>query len=155
MKKRFVPTLGAETKYELKFSSPIIKTSIPSSIISSTEFIYLTKTCTLQDTLNTLDGRRTIQIIDTNNIVLHNNIGYIQESEGKVILDGFNPASIVDSTVDYLEVTVQPNSNDMAPNRNELLTIMVDDAVIKGEIDTMITGGTSAGINYTTTSVTK
>jgi hypothetical protein len=155
MKKRFVPTLGAETKYELKFSSPIIKTSIPSSIISSTEFIYLTKTCTLQDTLNTLDGRRTIQIIDTNNIVLHNNIGYIEESEGKVILDGFNPASIVDSGVDYLEVTVQPNSNDMAPNRNELLTIMVDDAVIKGEIDTMITGGTSAGINYTTTSVTK
>jgi hypothetical protein len=40
----------------------------------------------------------------------------------------------------------------MAPNRNELLNILTDDAIIVGEVDTMITGGTSAGIDYTTTS---
>jgi hypothetical protein len=40
----------------------------------------------------------------------------------------------------------------LAPRRNELLNILVDDGTISGEVDTMITGGTSAGIDYTTTS---
>jgi hypothetical protein len=150
MKKRFVPQLGKEVKYELVYAAPLHKTSSQESIISSSEFIFLTKTCTLQDTLGT-DGKRIVKIISDNDDILHNNIGYLLESEGKIILDGFNPSSIVDS-VDYIEVTVAPDSHDMAPNRNELLTILTDDAIIVGEVDTMITGGTSAGIDYTTTS---
>jgi hypothetical protein len=154
MKKRFTAVLGKETKYELRFASPILKSSSNSSIISSTEFIYLTKTCTLKDTLGA-DGVRTIQIVADDNSILHNSVGYIEESTGKVILNGFAPASLIDSTVDYIEVTIPPNSYDLAPNRNELLTILTDDINIIGEIDTMITGGTAAGINYTTTSKEK
>jgi len=150
MKKRFVPQLGKEVKYELVYAAPLHKTTSQESIISSSEFIFLTKTCTLQDTLGT-DGKRIVKIISESDDILHNNIGYLIESEGKIILDGFNPASIVD-TVDYIEVTVAPDSHDMAPNRNELLNILTDDAIIVGEVDTMITGGTSAGIDYTTTS---
>ena len=151
MKKRFVPVLGKQTKYELVSSSPLISTTSQDSIIESTKFIYLEATCTLQDVLGT-DGKRIIKIIDDANNVLDTNAGYIEEGNGKVILEGFNPESISDSSVDYIEITVRPNSNDMAPRRNELLTILTDSAVITGEIDTMITGGTSAGINYTTTS---
>jgi hypothetical protein len=64
-------------------------------------------------------------------------------------LNGFNPTSIIGT---YIEITVSPNSNDLAPKRNELLNILVDECIVKGEVDTMITGGVSAGIDYTTTS---
>ena len=151
MKKRFVPVLGKQTKYELVFSSPLISTTSQDSIIESTKFIYLEAICTLQDVLGT-DGKRIIKIINSQGVIQDHNAGYIEEGNGKVILEAFNPESIVDSSVDYIEITVRPNSNDMAPRRNELLTILTDSAVITGEIDTMITGGTSAGINYTTTS---
>jgi hypothetical protein len=154
MVKRFTAVIGKATKYELKYASPILKSQLMSPIISSTEFIYKFQTCTLQDKLGT-DGIRIIQIVATDQSVLENSIGYIDEAEGRVILNGFNPSSLVNSDVDYIEVTVPPNSYDLAPNRNELLTILTDDINIIGEIDTMITGGTSAGIDYTTTSKEK
>jgi hypothetical protein len=36
--------------------------------------------------------------------------------------------------------------------RNELLSINFQSAIIQGTIDTMVTGGTTAGIDYTTVS---
>jgi hypothetical protein len=155
MKKRFVPTLGAETKYELIFASPILKTTSNTPIISSTEFTYSGQTCILLDVLGT-DGIRIINIVSTaDSSIIYNAIGYIDEAAGKIILNGFTPTAITDSSVDYIEITVSPNSFDLAPNRNELLTILTDNINITGEVDTMITGGTAAGINYTTTSKEK
>ncbi len=155
MKKRFVPTLGAEPKYELIFASPILKTTSNSPIITSTEFTYAGQACLLLDVLGT-DGVRVINIVSSrDNAIVYNAIGYIDESAGKIILNGFAPTVIMDSSVDYIEITVSPNSFDLAPNRNELLTILTDTINISGEVDTMITGGTAAGIDYTTTSKEK
>ena len=150
MKKRFVPTLNVETKYEINFSSPFYKTSSDEQIVVSTAFTYNGKNCTLRDRLNT-DGTRRIQVISgtgDNAQVVKDDIGYLEEATGKVVLEGFAPTAFVG---DYIELTVSPNSNDLAPKRNELLNILVDDCEIVGEIDTMITGGTSAGVDYTTT----
>jgi len=47
---------------------------------------------------------------------------------------------------------VKPASSDVSPTRNELLTINTSTAKITGEVDTMATGGTTAGIDYTTVS---
>jgi hypothetical protein len=157
MMKRFSPEFGPvgqaiEQKVELRYAAPILKTTVTGSIITSSEFVYLGQTATLQDILST-SGVRIIRIVSsrTGNI-LHSSIGFIEELTGKVILNGFAPSSIIDSDVDYIEIRVPTNSYDLAPNRNELLTILTDDIQIVGEIDTMITGGTSAGIDYTTTS---
>ena len=151
MKKRFIPVFSSETKYELIFSAPIKSTNTNDPIISSTKFMYKNQQCTLQDVLDNT-GTRIINIVNIMKEVIQPAIGYIEESNGKIILNGFLPSSIVDSTVDYLEITAPPNSNDIAPIRNELLTILADDSIIVGEVDTMITGGTTAGINYNTTS---
>jgi len=51
-----------------------------------------------------------------------------------------------------IDVTVKPASTDVSPTRNELLTINTSTAIISGEIDTMATGGTTAGIDYETVS---
>ena len=151
MKKRFSPTLNTETRYQIVFSSPLYSTSSEEQIISSSEFTYLSKQCTLRDKLNT-DGTRRIQIVSGTGIsqsVLLNNVGTVTESEGKIVLNGFAPTAIIGT---YIEITATPNSNDLSPKRNELLAILVSDATITGEVDTMVTGGTSAGIEYTTTS---
>jgi hypothetical protein len=151
MKKRFVPTLNTERRYDLQFSSAFYTTSSNEQIMNTTEFTYLDRQCTLRDALQ-LDGTRLVQIVTgsgSNQRVLNSNIGTIDEENGLITLTGFNPSSIVGS---YIEITVSPESNDLAPRRNELLNILVDDCTISGEVDTMITGGTSAGIDYTTTS---
>ena len=151
MKKRFVPTLNTERRYDLQFSSAFYTTSSNEQIMNTTEFTYLDRQCTLRDALQ-VDGTRLVQIVTgagSNQRVLNSNIGTIDEESGLITLTGFNPSSIVGS---YIEITVSPESNDLAPRRNELLNILVDDCTISGEVDTMITGGTSAGIDYTTTS---
>jgi len=151
MKKRFVPTLNTERRYDLQFSSAFYTTSSNEQIMNTTGFTYLDRQCTLRDALQ-VDGTRLVQIVTgagSNQRVLNSNIGTIDEENGLITLTGFNPSSIVGS---YIEITVSPESNDLAPRRNELLNILVDDCTISGEVDTMITGGTSAGIDYTTTS---
>jgi hypothetical protein len=155
MKKRFIPLLGEEHKYVLTYASPILKSTSNSPIITSTGFTYAGQACLLLDVLGT-DGVRVINIVSSlDNAIVYNAIGYIDESAGKIILNGFAPTVIMDSSVDYIEITVSPNSFDLAPNRNELLTILTDTINISGEVDTMITGGTAAGIDYTTTSKEK
>ena len=151
MKKRFTPTLNTERRYDLQFSSAFYTTSSNEQIMTTTEFTYLDRQCTLRDTL-TVEGTRVVQIVTgtgSNQRVLNSDVGYLDEENGLVVLTGFNPSSYVGS---YIEITVSPESNDLAPRRNELLNILVDDCPITGEVDTMITGGTSAGIDYTTTS---
>lgn len=150
MKKRFTPTLNTERRYDLQFSSAFYTTSSNEQIMNTTEFTYLDRQCTLRDALGT-DGVRLVQVVTgtgSSQRILNANIGYLDEENGLVVLTGFNPSAIVG---DYIEITLSPESNDLAPRRNELLNILVDNCTISGEVDTMITGGTSAGIDYTTT----
>jgi hypothetical protein len=50
-----------------------------------------------------------------------------------------------------MAVTSMPNSNDIAPKRNQLLQIDMGLTTITPEVDTIATGGTIAGIGYETT----
>jgi hypothetical protein len=151
MKKRFVPTLNTEKKYTIKFSSALYTTSSDEKIIETTAFTYLNRSCTLRDRKND-DGSRRIQIVTgsgANEAILDADAGTVDEANGTIELTAFNPSAFVG---DYIEITASPESNDLAPKRNELLNILVDDSTVSGEVDTMITGGTSAGVDYTTTS---
>jgi len=150
MKKRIVPTSTAETKYDVIFSSPIYNTQSNEQIIKSSEFVHKGNTgCTLRDRVND-DGERRLQIVKGSGLtesVIENNAGTINVTSGKLSFT----ATIDSFTGTYIEITADPDSNDLAPKRNELLTILVDECTLSGEVDTMITGGTSAGVNYSTT----
>jgi len=76
----------------------------------------------------------------------------VENATGRVVLEGFNLTSIVDTTTTQLKINARPASSDIKPTRNELLTIDTTNATITGEIDTMAVGGTTAGIDYTTVS---
>jgi len=150
MKKRIVPTSTAEAKYDVVFSSPIYNTNSNEQIIKSSEFVHKGNIgCTLRDRVND-DGERRLQIVKGSGLtesVIENNAGTINVTSGKLSFT----ASIDSFTGTYIEITADPDSNDLAPKRNELLTILVDECILSGEVDTMITGGTSAGVNYSTT----
>jgi len=148
MKKRFTPVINTEAKYTVTFSSPIFKSTSADPVLKSTVFTYKSKQCVFSDVLE--DGVRYINIVlaSDSTAIIANKVGNIDETTGKVVLDAFNPTAFIGT---YIELTVEPNSNDLAPKRNELLTILYNESIIKGEVDTMSTGGTSAGVNYTTT----
>lgn len=151
MNKRFVPDLDNETRYEIVFSSPIYRTNTEEQIIESTSFVYNGLVCRFEDKFDSASGERRIQIVSgrgDDKVTVAPNEGVVDALNGKVILYGFLPTSVVG---DYINIQAIPDSNDIAPKRNELLEILVGSSTVTGEVDTMITGGTSAGVNYTTT----
>ena len=155
MTKKITPTLGTATKYELKFNQALTDldatTSTTGSYVSSTNFTYAGVDAKLKDFYDSSSDTRIIQIVDLSNLVLATNIGDVNEEAGTITLTSFNPTALP-AGYTTINVTVKPASSDISPTRNELLTINTSTAIITGEIDTMATGGTTAGIDYTTVS---
>jgi hypothetical protein len=153
MTKKITPVLGTATKYELKFNQALTdldgSTSALGSYITSTNFTYSGVTCQLKDYYDTLSGTRIIRIVDSAGIIYATNVGEVNEEGGSVTLTSFSPTALPTGST-TIDVTVKPASSDISPTRNELLTINTSTAIITGEIDTMATGGTTAGIDYTT-----
>ena len=155
MTKKIVPALGTSTKYELKFNQALTDldatTSSTGSYLTSSVFTFGGVDCKLKDYYDASSDTRIIQIVDAANLVLDTNIGEVNEEAGTVTLNSFNPTALPTGQT-TIDVTVKPASSDISPTRNELLTINTSTATITGEIDTMATGGTTAGIDYTTVS---
>lgn len=151
MHKKFTPKLGVETYYQFDFNQPLTNISGTTNIVRSSEFTYLGETCRLMDYYNTESESYIIQIVDSTDKVQAPNIGTVDKTLGRIILSGFAPDSIV-GIGDQLKLITKPASSDIKPTRNELLAIDVSNVIIEGEVDTMITGGTTAGIDYTTVS---
>ena len=88
------------------------------------------------------------KILNNTEIVTISDIGYMIAPEGIIVLNGFNPSAIEGTSI---TITAQPNSWDIAPRRNQLVSIRMENVQVTPQIDTIATGGTSAGIGYETT----
>jgi len=155
MTKKIIPVLGTATKYTLKFNQALsdldATTSSTGAYVESTNFTYAGVDAKLKDFYDSSSDTRIIQIVDSGDLVLATNVGDVNEEAGTITLNAFQPTALpIGSTT--IDVTVKPASSDISPTRNELLTINTSTATITGEIDTMATGGTTAGIDYTTVS---
>lgn len=160
MEKRLIPVLNLTKRYEINFSSPIYTSNSNEKILESTSFTYDGYTQYIEDRFLESDeinphadegGTNVLQmyrIINNTKIVTNSDIGFIDSKKGLVVLTAFNPSAIDGS---YISFTAIPNSNDIAPKRNQLLQISINNVTVTPEIDTIATGGTSAGIGYTTT----
>lgn len=136
--------------FELKFTSPIYSTSSTESVIQSGSFITNGVTHFFGDSLITGSTNRQVYIYRVVNGIKTSVIadaGIIYSSEGRMIIKGFRPDA--NSTI---RITVIPNSNDLAPNRNQLLRIDPLSLNITGDVDTIALAGSSGTINYTTPS---
>jgi len=155
MQKKIVPVLGEATKYTLKFNQALTDldatTGTTGSYVTSTTFTFNSVECLLKDFYDSSSDTRIIQIVNTSGIVQLANVGDVNEEAGTVTLNSFQPTALPTGQT-TIDVTVKPASSDVSPTRNELLTINTSTAKITGEVDTMATGGTTAGIDYTTVS---
>ena len=148
VKKRFVPSLDRAQSYTLDFSANLYTSSKESIITRSSLFTVDGQTCRFKDKLQP-NGTRIVQLVSgetVNEILVDSNAGRIEGS--KIVLDNFAPTNFQGG---YIEVEAIPDSNDIPPTRNNILTIDPNDISVIGEVDTIVAGRNFSGINYTTT----
>lgn len=158
MQKRLVPEIGTSKKYTLSFSAPLYTSGSNEKVISSTPFTYNGFTQYIHDLPQSTNGTTTdsitrhplqiYRIVGDNKQITIQDAGYIIAEDGLVVLENFNPSAYDGS---YISISAQPNSNDIAPKRNQLLQIDMAITTINPEVDTIATGGSIAGIGYNTT----
>ena len=151
MHKHLMPIQGVTTDYKLQFCSGIYITDSNEVVMTSSEFTYggspnavFTDVSDMSDVPN-----RTVKII--NNItkaVLLENAGKIYVNDGRIELTQikFDSSAVV-------KIFAEPESNDIAPKFNQLVSIEFDDTpgiTVTGEVDLIATLGAVGAASYTT-----
>ena len=86
------------------------------------------------------------KVVNLENVTVINNAGIIDVLKGTITLHSFLP----DATT-AIKITVLPNSLDLAPKRDQLISIDNNSVVITPEIDTIAVAGSAGSITYNTT----
>lgn len=148
MYKDVTPSNTLNNYFDLEYSSPIYHTHSNSSVISSTAIIINGIEHYLGDAPVVGSDDRTVFLYKYigGNVIRVKDVGTIYANVGQVVISGFKP-----DTTDSIRITLQPNSNDLAPKRNQLLKIDLLETNVIGEVDTIAVAGSAGAINYTTT----
>ena len=162
MYKFITPTLDSALKYTLSFNNAFFNphsghAADKGGIVSSTGFKISNDSSTNEHFLDD-DGAGNIRVYylsGTTRIYTSTTFGTIDYSTGEIILTSANITSI--SNVDgaastKIRVTVIPDSNDIVPVRNQVLSIDTANSSFTGDIDEIESGSSQAGTGYTTTS---
>jgi hypothetical protein len=149
MHKHVAPITGVKTDYTIKFSSPIYITDTTEQTLSSNTFTYAGQTCELTDIVSSVFPNRTVQIRNASTkVIVNSNAGTITPTTGTITLNQIQIDSIT-----TLLIFADPNSNDIAPKFNQLVSIESDETpgiTVTGEEDTISTLGSVGAATYTT-----
>ena len=162
MYKFITPTLSSSLKYTLSFNNAFFNphsghNASAGGIVSSTGFKISNDDSTNEHFLDD-DGEGNIRVYylsGTTRIYTSSSFGTINYSTGEIVLTSANITSI--SNVDgasstKIRVTVTPDSNDIVPVRNQVLSIDTSNSSFTGSVDEIESGSSQAGTSYTTTS---
>jgi hypothetical protein len=145
------PENNRDNNFELRFTSPFLQTGDSSRfILNSTPFLINGVEHFFGDVpiTGTLQRRVIIyKVVSGQNVTVINDAGIVDVEKGIVVLNNFRP-----DTTDAIRIIVEPNSLDLAPKRNQLISIDPLVVRITAEIDTIALSGSSGTITYTTTS---
>ena len=86
------------------------------------------------------------KLVAGNSVTVIPDAGLLEPSTGKITLNSFAPTNAT-----TIRLTVIPNSLDLAPKRDQLLSIENTRVTITPEIDTISVSGSSGSITYSTT----
>jgi hypothetical protein len=162
MYKYFTPTLASALKYTLNFNNALYNphsghNASAGGIISSTGFKINDDSSASEHFLDD-DGEgnlRAYYLSGTTRIYTDSTFGTVNYTTGEVILTSAHLTSIsnVDgATSTRVRVFAIPNSNDIVPVRNQILSIDTSNSTITGEVDAITSGSSQAGTSYTTSS---
>ena len=162
MYKFITPTLNSALKYTVSFNNAFYNphsghASDMGGIVSSTGFKISNDNSTNEHFLDD-DGAGNIRVYylsGTTRIYTSTSYGTVDYTTGEIILTSANITSI--SNVDgaastRIRVTVVPDSNDVVPVRNQVLSIDTANSSFTGDVDEIESGSSQAGTGYTTTS---
>ena len=160
IRKSFTPTLNSSTKYDVYFRNALYNPHSGHNmdmggILTSTGFKVSNddNEMFLDD-----DGKgnvRRYHLVSGTKTYDNSTQGTIDYSTGQITINSLNITSISNirgaaSTI--IELTVEPNSNDIVPVRNQILEIDTANSSITVTADTFVGGSADAGVGYTTTS---
>ena len=157
IEKTIKPVLNTSSQYILDYSNALYNphsghNATMGGIVVSTGFTIAgnSNTIFIDDDCN--GNIRTYYLVGgTTRTYLNNTAGTVDYSTGLVTLPSLTitGTSNSDGTV---SVVVQPKSNDIVPVRNQLLEIDFTNTKVTAEVDTIESGGSSAGTGYATSS---
>jgi len=160
--KLVTPTLSEALKYTLSFNNALYNphsghNATGGGIISSTGFKISDDDSTNEHFLDDTGAGvlRVYYLNGATRVYTDSTYGTVDYDTGEVVLTSANITSIsnVDgATSTTIRVFAVPNSNDIVPVRNQVLSIDTSNSTITGEVDGIISGGSQAGTTYTTSS---
>ena len=151
MFQNITPVNNADNNFNLSFSSPFFQSGDSTKfLINSTAFKINNIDHFFGDEPIVGSTKRNVivyKVVNQQNITVISDAGEIDVENGKITLNKFRP-----DTTDAIKITVIPNSLDLAPKRDQLISIDNSFVVITPEVDTIATAGSAGSINYKTTS---
>ena len=171
MSKTFLPTLAAATKYTILFENALYNPhsghaasttgTTAGGILSSTGFKYTGDTNVYYYEDDGAGNINAYYISGTSKVYKSGAVGVITYKTtgtvtgGTLVLTKENIASVENydgATQTQIRLTVQPDSNDIVPVRNQVLEIDTYNLSVTGEADTVASGASDGGTQYSTTS---
>ena len=160
--KYITPTLNSALKYTLSFNNAFYNphsehNKAAGGIVSSTGFKINDDSSASEHFLDD-DGDGNIRVYylsGTTRIYTSSTYGTINYTTGEIILTSAHITSI--SNIDgaastRIRVFIKPDSNDVVPVRNQVLSIDTTNSTVTGSVDEIESGSSQAGTTYTTTS---
>ena len=137
--------------FNLSFTSPFYQSGNSTAfILSSSAFLINNVQHFFGDIPITGSTNRKVivyKVVNLENVTVINDAGLIDVLKGTISLNKFLP----DATTS-IKITVLPNSLDLAPKRDQLISIDNNGVTITPEIDTIAVAGSAGSITYNTTS---
>ena len=170
MAKKFTPTIGSSTSYNINFNNALFNpesgyNASAGGVVASTGF-FLNDVTTIEYFFDD-DGAGNLRLYNLVSGVRtynNNNAGTVDYVNGTIKINSINITAVgeVDGvTSSQIRITALPNSNDIIPVRNQVLEIDFTNTTISSTIDTTATTGkgyttttTTAGTTTTTVSTT-
>ena len=115
MAKEFYPLNSRSTYYELCYQNPLRENSIESS--SFRELSNLNKLVKIVD-----DGKGILRLVDSNGIVLKNNIGTVDYDKGEIIIENL----IIVNTNNKIRVNTKPRNRNIHTQREAYIDVSLE-----------------------------
>src|SRR5210317_1169282 len=151
MFQNITPLNNADNNFSLSFVAPFYQSGNSTTfILSSTAFKINNVDHFFGDVPISGSTNRTVivyKVVNNINVTEIADAGLIDVLKGTVTLNSFRP-----DTTDAIKITILPNSLDLAPKRDQLISIDNNSVVITPEIDTIAVAGSAGSITYNTTS---
>ena len=151
MFQNITPLNNADNNFSLSFVAPFYQSGESDRfILTSSAFKINNVDHFFGDVPISGSTNRTVivyKVVNNTNVTVISQAGLIDVLKGTVTLNSFRP-----DTTDAIKITILPNSLDLAPKRDQLISIDNNSVVITPEIDTIAVAGSAGSITYNTTS---